>query len=49
MKNKSKETFICFHGDLCAIIDAKDREKARKIFERSLKEYKKNHESKVVN
>jgi hypothetical protein len=45
---KTKETFICFQGDLCAIIPAENKEKAGKIFKRSLKEYKKNHESKVV-
>jgi hypothetical protein len=44
---KTKETFICFSGDLCAIISAEDREKARKRFHRSLKEYKKN-EAKMV-
>lgn len=44
---KIKETYICFHGDLCAIIHAKNKEKASRIFKRSLRE-KKHHESKVV-
>jgi thioester reductase-like protein len=44
---KAEETFICFHGDLCAIIHAENEEKARKRFQKSLKEYKKN-EIKVV-
>lgn len=47
-KKSNKETYICFHGDLCAIISAESKEKAEKIFKKSLKEHKKN-ESKVVN
>lgn len=43
---KIKETYICFYGDLCAIIHAKNKEKASRIFKRSLREKK--HESKVV-
>jgi hypothetical protein len=45
---KSKETFICFYKDLCAVIHAESEEKARKIFNKSLKEYKKQNDSKKV-
>ena len=47
-KKNKEEKFICFEGEWCAIIEAKNKEKAERIFKKNLKEHKKNERSKLA-